>query len=554
MEVFTFSQTEFMRAFIIYISLFIAFTTPVFAQKVKLSGKVQNGSGYSVILLLKDGSSKSIELPASGAFSFSGIAKKTLKGATLHLAKDGQYWGPVVLAQQLSSQKAAVSLSGKTLTDSPKLIKLGTLKPQNTNFAKAAKTINKTLRGKFIIGTDAQGKPVGAGEQGLTLRTGSSSFKLLADSEAGEDADTDGLPDALDADDDGDLVLDAVDPDAAGQDVPYTSLNMDYRNTLNANVRSGLSDSAIDAAIGGENLFALTFFLSLPQNSTATSGHIVCSDELSYCRQNTPLAYYGGVSESSSDFRGKAWSELLNSAGYPRMELINMSGGNAIVASIQPRVGRDVFKPGDIYRAVLTNSSGTEVSSRTFTLTPYFVSIPALKNYNAGSGLVNLDYDSVDPDSGSIPGVGPGDPIVLSSDGEITMTFWRPQRQAIRSDESGYYDWGNLNYGIVIEDTQATCAGYYSNFSNDLTEDSTPFGNGDSAFANQGANLTPLKDGAADRAVDAANTLTLTVNLKQCLSRAGSNPGVYRINLTAAGESVTGGMTTATQGMYVQIP
>ena len=134
------------------------------------------------------------------------------------------------------------------------------------------------------------------------------------------------------------------------------------------------------------------------------------------------------------------------------------------------------------------------------------------------------------------------------------MTFWKPQRQAIRTDESGYYDWGNLNYGIVIEDTQATCAGNYSNVSSDLTEDSTPFGTGDSAFANTGANLTPLKDGVADRAVDAANTLTLTVNLKQCLSRAGSNPGVYRVNLSSAGESLTGGMTTATQGMYIQIP
>jgi len=49
------------------------------------------------------------------------------------------------------------------------------------------------------------------------------------------------------------------------------------------------------------------------------------------------------------------------------------------------------------------------------------------------------------------------------------MTFWRPQRAAIRSDESGYYDWGNLNYGVTVGNIQATCAGLFSNVSGGAT-------------------------------------------------------------------------------------
>jgi hypothetical protein len=332
-----------------------------------------------------------------------------------------------------------------------------------------------------------------------------------------------------------------------------TGLVFDFRKTLNAHVRSGLSDDAIDAVIGGENVFSLTFFFSLSsQQESVDGGHVICDDSLVYCRRNNPTAFYGGVSESTDLFRNRPWSELLTSDGYPRMERISVGGRPAIVASIQPRVGRSQFRPGDVYQVNLTSGT-TLVSSRSLALAPYFVSIPALKEYNAGSGTVSVDYGAVTADSGSIPGI-QGNPIVISAEGDLTLTFWRPQRQAIRSTESGYYDWGNLNYGVVIDQAQATCAGLYSQVSSELVESPDGLGTGGSPLAQQGAKLSPLRDQQGDRAANVANVLTFTVNLKECATRAGLGAGTYNITLRAAGEPVTGGEVSATQSLSVQIP
>ncbi|NDC36506.1 MAG: hypothetical protein EBZ48_00455, partial [Proteobacteria bacterium] len=238
---------------------------------------------------------------------------------------------------------------------------------------------------------------------------------------------------------------------------------------------------------------------------------------------------------------------------YPILERISVAGMPAIVLSMQPRVGRDVFRPGDLYRVVLTSGT-TEVSSRTFALPPYFVSIPAMKEYTANSVTTAVDYNALTPDSGFIPGVSPGDPIVLGADGLLSVTFWRPQREPLGT-ESGYQDYGRLNYGIVIGALQATCAGYYTAVTpSELVEDSNALGEGGSPLSHQGANLTPLVDQISDRAANIAQTLSLTVDLKSCLARGGGSPGTYNISLTAAGTQLTGGANSANQGFYVSIP
>ena len=524
-----------------------------------LSGSVPGANGYAILLVLKNGTTRSVALKQSGAFSFKKVTLAQLKGASLQLIdSDGRYAGPVVLATKGNS--ASITFSGKS--QSSVSINLGriTLRP---GYASVKKNLLKSSVYNVPRIPATGGKPAGAGELGLVsspvlcgtagVSVCSSGVAPLADEESpGADTDNDGIPSAFDADDDGDLILDASDPDSAGTDTPLTGLNFDLRRTLNSHVRTGLSDEAIDAVIGGENVFSLTFFISLPQGSTTDGGYVECDDSLTYCRRNNPVGFYGGVSESTDEFRNKPWSELLNSQGYPRMEKVVLSGFSAIVASIQPRVGRSVFRPGDAYRLNLTSGSRV-VSTRSLALAPYFVSVPAMKEYDAGFGNVPVDYASVNESSGSIPGLF-GNPIVLSGTGTLTLTFWRPQRQALRSDESGYYDWGSLNYGLVFDQAQATCAGFYSGLPSDLVEDPNPLGTGGSPFANQGAKLSPLRDQQLDRAANVANTFTFTVDLKSCATRAGLSAGEYSISLRAAGEPVTGGEIAAVQSIRVQIP
>lgn len=520
--------------------------------KYNMSGKVKACSGCKVLLVQRNGTTKFATLGNSGSFSFKKLTLSQLKKASLNIVDgDGNFAGPVVLATKGSN--ASVTFSGKA--NNSAAFQLGPITRKEGYATLKKHALNKVAYSKPTVPT-VNGRPAGAGNLGLTLSSTPGAIRVKAEDGAqnpGDDADSDGIVAAFDADDDGDLIPDNTDSDARGQDIPYTGFYFDFRQTLNANVRSGLTDEVIDAAISGENIFSLTFFISLaPNQSNIDGGHVVCDDSQVYCRQNTPVGYYGGVSESSEEFRNHPWSELLTSDGYPRMERISVGGNPAIVASIQPRVSRAQFQPGHVYLLRLTEGN-TVVSTRSLALAPYPVSIPAVSQYDAGFGPVTVDYDAVTADSGSIPGI-IGNPIVLSDDGNLTITMWRPQRAAVGSDESGFYDWGNLNYGVVIEQAQATCAGFYSGLSSDLTEDSSALGEGDSPFAQNGANISPLRDSQGDRAANSANTLSFTVNLKNCLARAGLSPGEHTISLRAAGEEVTGGQISAVQSISVQIP
>jgi hypothetical protein len=531
--------------------------TVAHTESVRISGSVTDGAGYSVYLLSRDGSSKTASIGSNNRFKISGVTKTRLKNASLQLIDpEGRYFGPIVL--QNKKNKVSTTFSGKLLK-SQKMIALGRISLKDSYGALTARnSANLSALVARSTVTAVDGKPVGAGEFGLVLSTVTSSgvrVNAVDQQGFGEDPDLDGIPNAFDADADGDLILNSTDPDSRGGEVPYTSLFLDFRSTLNSNVRSGLTDSAIDAVIGGENKFGIAAFISLPEDVAAniTGGYVICDNSLLYCRPNTPVGYFSGISESSPDFRGKPWVDLLTSDGFPRMEIIELTGGKAVVASFQPRVGRAQFRPGDVLRTVLTSDT-RELGSKTFTVEPYFVSVPAIQSYNAGLGAVSLDYSAVGESSGSIPGVSPSDPIILSSAGQLSLTFWRPQRQALRSDETGFYDWGNNSYGVVIGEAQATCAGLYSNVSPELIEDTSPLGDESSVFFNRGANGYPYRDSLGDRAASVSNTLSMTVDLKTCLSRTGRSPGAYYVTLSAAGELVTGGQSIAAQGFYVQIP
>jgi hypothetical protein len=524
------------------------------AQTLNIQGTLVQGAGHTVYLVERSGKSTAASVSPNGKFSFKKVKRAQLKAASLQISDtQGRYAGPVVLGG--SGTKVATSFSGKLSNARQRSVALGTVSLQS-GYATISKRTTKLLGGAIAKATTkaVAGKPLGAGQLGL-VDTGSTAnareFVGVFAVDAGADDDRDGIPSAFDADDDGDLILDPSDPDSAGSDVPYTTMVVDLRNSLNAHVRQGLSDAVIDAVVGGENAFALLTFVSLPQDqsSRATGGYIICDDALAYCRPNTPTGYFSGVSESSNDFR-RPWAELLTSAGYPRMEKINSLG--AVVAAIQPRVGRSQFRPGDVFEAVVTSDTA-EITRKTFILAPYFVSAPALKSYDAGAGEVTVDYNSISSTSASIPGISQSDPIIIPPSGQLSMTFWRPQRAAIRSDEIGYLDWGFLNYGIGVGDVQATCAGLYTNESSEFVADTTPFGQGNSIFFNQGANGTPYRDSLGDRAASASNTLSFTVDLKTCATRAGgSGTGVAQVTLEARGESVTGGQTTARQSFYVQ--
>ncbi|RME58060.1 MAG: hypothetical protein D6780_07400, partial [Candidatus Dadabacteria bacterium] len=364
---------------------------------------------------------------------------------------------------------------------------------------------------------------------------------------SGADSDSDGIPNGLDFDDDGDLNLDITDPQAensSAQYSPFTTLFLTMPETLNVNL-GNVTKTAIDSVIGGETFFNIVFYLSMPPELSITGAHIICNASNPYCKSSENgggTAIYMGVNGSDPNLVGTKWSNYnADGSGYPNLE--QLSGAqNAWVASVSPRVGTDQLRPGDTFIAEFMNGNRV-VKTIVMSLPAYFITVPAVKSYNAGSGEQTVDYND-----NSSAGMNQNNPIVISSEGQLTLNFWRPQRLAIQGAETGesYMDMGNLHYGLIVntDSSEFGCDGHYSQLSSTLTEDTSP----------SKSSLWPLLDTSGDTAPDSANTLSFTVNLSDCISENSASSGVYAVSLTAAGVKFRGGANRAAQTIYVSIP
>lgn len=541
----------FMRRVFCFISFIFVLTTTAHAAatKVKVSGKVSNGAGYTVLLVQKSGALKSATVSDAGTFSFSKVSLTSLKNASFQLvAPDGGFFGPVVLAGK--SATGYLNFSGK-LPEGVSGLKVGTIELKS-GFGKLSRALNRAAYSRAkSVAVDSDGKPSGAGKLGL-FDVGISELGALdvdeEATEAGQDQDGDGVINAFDVDDDGDLVLDAQDPESAGTSArnnPWATLFLRIGQSINVNI-GNLSRATIDDTLGTQQLLTLIFYLRTEGTAyeSASGGHVICSDSNEYCRQTSAgggTAIYGGFFNSDPSITGNPWTDFnANGSGYPNLEPYE---DGLLIASVGPAIETSKLRAGDLFNVQFTNGS-TVLSSLTMSLSPYFISGPAIKSYNAGSGEVNINYSQT-----PITGDSSGDPILLSSAGVLTVNFWRPQRDAIPGAEEGeFMDMGRLHYGVVVSSGQSEfgCAGHFSALSQSLSESA---GEGE-----EDPNLWPLTDSTDDAAPSASNLLSFTVNLKNCIAAKSVSAGTYNVALTAAGEYLTGGANRATQEVRVAIP
>ncbi|MEA2420195.1 MAG: hypothetical protein QOE60_2401, partial [Thermoleophilaceae bacterium] len=380
---------------------------------------------------------------------------------------------------------------------------------------------------------DRHGRPVGAGRLGLVARAlvHASQNGSGGGGAPGADTDRDGVANAYDVDDDGDLTLDSVDSDAPASGAGlFSTLFLGFGEAVNAN--SGVSRAQIDSIFSGENRFNMIFYFDGGQfgNRTVTGAHVDCF-ALVYCRRGNGTAILGGVSESSPSLpRGRLWTDYdPDGSGYPNLEPISQGGRSAFVAGIQPRVTTSQITPGDTYNVVFRVGGGTVTVPTT--LSSYFVTTPKITNLSGG------------------------EPIVLGSD-QLSLTFWRPQRAAIPGAEAGgFTDMGHLHYGVTIGgdgiSREFSCGGLYTGLSSTLAEEASG-----GIFPEQGAKLFPLVDSADDERPDPARTMSFTVDVGACLRNAGfaSAGRTVSVTLTAASEQRPGGQDRAAQMVRVQLP
>lgn len=507
-----------------------------------LKGKVSGGKNYTLLVLGTDGTATTKKLGSSGKFQVK--LPKGSSAVTLQLLKPtGTYFGPVVLAKK----KSTAYLGLKTGTD------LGTIKLKS-GFAATTKSVAKAkLSTRITAAISSSGKPVGAGKLGVVKRSGSASAVTAAtfgngfgDNGAGQDTDTDGLPDAIDADDNGNLLLDGVDPATASTPASnsglFSDLRVDMQSALNANA-TGISATQVSDFIT-QNLGMVFYFSTEPSlrtesGSTVDSADVDCLT-LPYCTRGGGTAIISGVTESSASLpRGSLWTSYSpNGSGLPNLELINNDGQAAWAMGIQPHASTGQIQPGDTFQVQFRASSGVWVVPTT--LATYFASVPALKSYEAGGGAVELTYPSPSASTITLP----------SGTNNLALTFWRPQRMPIPGVDSGtFVDAGHLHYGLTVQtNTQEFgCASDYSGLSSTLTNEPP-------ASSDPSSSLFTLLDSADDGSPDAANTLSFTTDLRSCLSRNGVTPtpgSPITVALIGTGEPRTGGVDRA--GIQFQV-
>ncbi|MEK6276851.1 MAG: hypothetical protein AABM29_02405 [Actinomycetota bacterium] len=491
--------------------------------KKPITGKLSK-PGYTVFALAKSGQAKSIQ-PKGRKFKLRPPAKRV----TLQLrAKDGTYAGPIVVGTKKKRKRAILGIKAGA--------KLGKVK---VKAGKGYAKVKRTLPGKF---QDAKRKarakkgiPIGAGKFGRvrSKKTGGG---------APGDRDLDGVPDPLDVDDDGDLILDNLDVSTGGgarasqgcgpnnfycQPIA-SSLNLccglDQTVNVSALALAGLTPGEIqqqaDTALRSSG--ALRFSpLTEPEE-------LDCGGEPD---PNNPDGWSGGLSYCTRGGTG------LASAGGPGLSFPGPPPPNATFDTdgdgfgtmptpsfIAPRATTAEIKTGDWMNQVVT-SDGTETKSPAM-LNFVFVTSPALVFYSDTAGNCakasgtpgNCATEFSYPVAGDGPGtVNNGLPVSAGSDGNVvvTLTFWRPQRQPIEGEAClfntppcAWVDIGHLTYATAAPNgcSQDTLS------STDLTTPTLPLlGTGG------------LFDPALDQESSPGNTFTYTLKLSQCLAENGNS-------------------------------
>jgi hypothetical protein len=517
--------------------------------------------GYSVIALARDGRSVTAFAGAGGSFRIVPPARRV----TLQLlTRGGQYGGPVVVGRRGRNRVIVGIRAGASLGR----IRVG------GGFGRTRRLLSLARdRGAFAFAK--RGRPRGAGRSGRVRlwpslgAAGAQGSERLRAARRGGDTDLDGVPDAFDVDDDGDLRLDNVDGrvaiSAAGEDAqdpyqPSSLLNVGLPETFLAEqlgFASGVAGFALNEhaapPTSADELRRLRnlalelrglLVFPLPRGTA----ELECW-ALFYCtpfgsgRDITRFQQFPNAFDPDRDGFGTMTDSrpfVPDRDGFGAIEQIDRP-----VFAFSP--GADLRRPGvpggigngDTFLEHFASGRPQPVS-----LGYVFDSVPAIKSYDAGSGTQEIRYP--------VPWGGPGaegNPIRRQAGSPLTLTVWRPQRRAIpgeagcpvasrECDEA--VDVGGLTYIVAGKTNEQQPR---RTFHCPATAYSLPPG------AEQTASRTPtgVADLERDRAtVVSEHTLTFTLDLDQCPFDQGTERGpadrdVYVTAVSRFGDAAEGG-------------
>jgi hypothetical protein len=512
----------------VFLLAIVAISGPVAAAPKPISGKLSK-PGYTVIAL-GTGGQKAVRA-SRGKFR----VKPPSARVTLHLrAPNGTYAGPVVVGRGKKGRRAIVGVKAGA--------RLGHVSVRR-GYAKPSRRLRTRWVDASSVARARRGIPIGARVFGR-VRSRPPRNPIPGD------WDFDGVPDSLDIDDDGDLILDDVDrsraPRAAQEvfDSPllHHFLELSLSNTVNVN--AGSTDEQIEGTpfFGAVEIRSAALLIGHPPMAASTE--LDCGRDnpatpelegLSYCRPGgNGTIFPDGIGRPGQDF-----PECCDSDGDGFGTLTESGHNSAVGMDLHYTATTAELKTGQVLIKRINNASGVEIGSFSHTLQYVFATVPALVSYSdtqGNTGTVSYPVAPSAPPPGPPGGPGTrgnGFPVSAGPDGVVvTLTLWQPQRRPIGEgtnreaclDETppcAWIDIGGLTYSAVVHSNppsgmfvrkECPQAAYSVPPEQPFSLPTPPAGTG-------------LTHTLADRPASPNNKLTYTLNLTQCLAGLPWNPG-----------------------------
>ena len=477
--------------------------TAASAPAATVSGTVRNSKGYRVLLVQANGTVRTARIAASsGAFSILGVS---LTNASLQLVKaDGSFYGPIVL--KATASQAFLFIKGAAN------LRIGVATRKDGYAVLGAPPAGRYQTLAAYSAMAVAGRPIGAGKLGRVTTAEPGGLNG-----PGADLDLDGVINAFDIDDNGNLILDNVDRSGRGSARPRADLSGAAGTSARRIARYDefrivssfrlTEATSINVDIPGINDVDGLIARYLPSTVTLTAQVI------------------GGTAKLDGLGNSYLLDHIVDGTAYPLVNfapstrsggLLDLVAGAGGTAQITPGAMPSEIGAGDTF--VETGADGVGYPG---TLGFVFNTAPALESYqfNTDPDPTDVTYDAYGV---AVQGMTPQSPFLVASDAtKVRLTFWRPQRQATAGETGnadGWIDIGGLDYRVAIpappttgDSAQSLSARDASGSHSAASEDRAPRA------------IAPSTDGGVlDAAPDApsssANTVTFTVDLSTCFS------------------------------------
>jgi hypothetical protein len=450
---------------------------------------------------------------------------------------DGSYFGPILLKSTASKAfpfvKGAADLRIGTATrrDGYAVLRVAATRRCQTLAAYTVKAVG--------------GRPIGVGTFGRVATAEPGGLNG-----PGADLDRDGVINAFDIDDNGNLILDNVDRSGRGSARPRADL-------------SGAAGTAV-RRVARYDEFRMTSSFSLT-GATSINVDIPGIDDVDgliarYLPSTVTLTaqVIGGTAKLDGLGNSYLLDHIVDGTTYPLVDfgpatrsgrLLDLVAGAASTARITPGATPSEIGAGDTF--LETVGDGVCYPG---TLGFVFNTAPALESYqfNTDPEPTDVVYDA---DGVAAQGMTPQSPFLVPSDAtKVRFTMWRPQRQATAGETGnadGWIDIGGLDYRVTIPAAPTTSDGAQSLSTPDASGSRSAAAANDTPRAIAPATDGGVLDQAADAPSSSANTITFTVDLSTCISTWGTLGSGARFALDIEALSAYG--DNAARTLYFQL-